>query len=161
VQAQRLAFRLDATSRGATLIRHGAVMPMSLNAHLVAEFPSDARNEDLPGTWLAQHLDRALLKWGWITDEADFCCTRGWIVRCVRGSADLELVIVALRNGGWSLQIVPTRYPASARPRDCHALAQDVDAYLRATGVGSDLRWVWDGGVDEVRAAASTPALSP
>jgi hypothetical protein len=148
------------------LSRYGAVMQMSLNARFLGEFPADARHEDLPGAWLARRIEHRLPRQGWATDEADFWRDRGWVVRCVRGRADLELSLAPV-GPGWFLHVAPTRGgslrmcidapPPSAHPMDCHALAQDVDACLRDTGACSELRWAWDADPDEVRATPSPP----
>jgi hypothetical protein len=143
-------------------------MSLSLNARFLGNFPDDTRREDLPGACLARRLEHLLTRHGWATDEADFWRDRGWVVRCIRGRADLELSIAPIGRG-WFLQVAPTRYgslllrvderqPPSADPRDCHALAQDVDACLRANEACSDLRWAWDADPDEGRA---TPLPAP
>jgi hypothetical protein len=141
-------------------------MPLSLNARFAGYFPADARHEALPGAWLARRMENVLPRHGWETDDADFWHDRGWVLRCARGRANLELSIAALREG-WFLQVAPALCgslhmgiagpPASADPRDCHALASDVDACLRATGKCSDVRWAWDADPDEVRATEPSP----
>jgi hypothetical protein len=143
-------------------------MQLSQNARFVAAVPADTEFEHPPGAWLARRLESALGEQAWVAAEFDNWRDCGWVVRCTRADADLE-VCIAAGNGDWFVQVAPTRRRgligrllgrrASATPDDCYALARAVDACLRATGKCSAVRWAWDGDPAE-RPSAESP-LAP
>ncbi len=147
--------------------RSGPLMHLSQNARFVAAFPVDPEFDHPPGAWLARRVQAVLGEQSWVTDEFDNWRDCGWVVRCKRGEADLEVRFAALAAGNdqWSLQVTPTRSRgllgrlvggrASATPHDCFVLARAVDACLLATGKCSALRWAWDGDPETVPSAES------
>jgi hypothetical protein len=142
-------------------------MQATQNARFVGVFPIDPEFDRPAGAWLGRYLQQHLSRAGWATSDFDNWRDCGWVIRCVRKAADLE-VCFAAGDQGWFLQVAPTRFgwmtrlrgEVSAAARECHALARAVDECLRATGLCSAVSWAWDGDPARVPATESPPPPS-
>ena len=128
-------------------------MGFSQNARFALEL-EDSSAEDHPrGTSLAIDLSRALDSTGWAVSEPDNWRDVGWSFSAYRDGVELEVILSAIEDGEWILQLGPARGAGlvakvlgrrpSASPHDCFVGATILDEALESRC--TSIAWRWNG----------------
>ena len=129
-------------------------MPISQNLKFNGTVPKDEEFEHPLGADLIRKIESKLKSKEWKIRTFDNWRDCGWILVCKEDNAEMEIVISAINEQEWMLQVTATYNPgligrllkkkSSASESSILKLAQDVHDIIDAEKSYDNFMWCWD-----------------
>lgn len=129
-------------------------MPISQNLKFTGEAPIDTEFDYPFGASIMRKLESELLLDAWELSSFDNWRDCGWFVLCQKGDAKMEVVLGAVEDFEWLLQISPSYKPGfigrllkksnSASEQDILGLSIAIHKIISSERFYDKLMWCWD-----------------